>query len=451
MRAWFAAAFVLVAAVASWTGRASEGAPRVFVAKVSGGINPAVSDYLVKAIRTSEAEGAEALVIELDTPGGLLSSTKDIVTAILNADVAVIVFVSPRGAWAASAGTFITLAGHVAAMAPGTSIGAAHPVPATGTPPSTPESGDEGKPAARDVSGEKIENFTAAFAESIAEARDRNVEWAIQAVRKSVAIKQSEALEKRVIDLVADDLDHLLERVDGRTITVGRREVTLRTGGAETVVIEMDLVNRVFDVISNPTVAMLLFMAGLAGIYAEVNAPGLGLPGLLGVICLVLAGLAFQVIPFNWIGLILILCGVGLLVAELFVPSFGVLFGAGLACLGAGAYLVFRVPELSDLAIPFWPVIAPMVVVLGGFFAIVVFGVSRSYVKPQVAGAEGLVGEVGIADADFEVEGRVDVRGELWNARTSAPVRRGSKVRVVGVEDLVVRVNPISDAENREG
>jgi membrane-bound serine protease (ClpP class) len=424
----------------------------VYVATVSGGINPAVSDYIRSALATAESQGAEALVLELDTPGGLLSSTKDIVTALLNARVPVIVFVSPRGAWAGSAGTFITLAGHVAAMAPGSTIGAAHPVSFLpgGTPPA-PEQGEGEKkaPQPRDIAGEKIEKVTVAFIESIARERKRNVDWAVEAVRNSEAIGSAEAVEKNVVDLVADDLDHLLELVDGRTVSVGREEVSLATKGARVERIQMGLVNAFFDVISDPQIAMLLILAGLLGLYVEFTQPGTIFPGVAGAVCLVLAALSLQIIPFNWLGLILIVTGIGLLVAELFVTSFGVLFASGVACLAIGGWLLFDVPEEMDVAVPFWPVVFPAVAVVAIFGGIVVFGVGRSMARPAAAGAEGLLGEVGIVEDEIRDRGRVRVRGEYWTAAADRPISKGERVRVVAVDQLVLRVTP--EADSTEG
>ncbi len=439
----------LVALVAAAALAPGATAAPVYVATVDGGINPAVSDYLIKAIDRAEQEGAAALVIELDTPGGLLAATKDIVNAILNAEVPVIVYVSPRGAWAASAGTFITLAGHVAAMAPGTSIGAAHPVSILpgATPPPAPgsgeeEEGDEVAPAVRDIAGEKIENFTAAFIESIAEERDRNVEWAVEAVRSSKAITQKEALEKNVIDVMAEDLEHLLEVVDGREVKVGRDSVALETAASRIVRVEMSALNRFFDVISDPQIALLLILAGLLGLYVEFTQPGMIAPGIAGVVSLVLAGLALQIIPFNWIGLLLLLAGIGLLIAELFVTSFGVLFAAGILCFGAGAYLIFDVPEQSDLAVPFWEVVVPVVTALAVFGGAVVFLLSRSLWRPQVSGAEGLIGASATVYEDIDPLGKVYLHGDTWNARADGPIGKGERVRIVEVEDLSVRVEP---------
>jgi membrane-bound serine protease (ClpP class) len=427
-------------------------AETVYVATVSGGINPAVSDYIQTALATAESSGAEAMVLELDTPGGLLSSTKDIVTAILNARIPVIVFVSPRGAWAGSAGTFITLAGHVAAMAPGSTIGAAHPVsflPGGAPPPEEGKEGEEKASPPRDIMGEKIENVTAAFIESIARERNRNVEWAIEAVRNSKAIGSAEAVEKNVVDLIAEDLDHLLELVNGRVVTVGREERTLSTENARIERVEMGLVNAFFDVISDPQLAMLLILAGLLGLYVEFTQPGVIFPGVAGAVCLVLAALSLQIVPFNWLGLILIFTGIALLVAELFVTSFGVLFASGVACLAIGGYMLFDVPEEMDVAVPFWSVVFPAVSVIAIFGAIIVFGVGRSMIRPAATGAEGLVGELGVVEDEIRERGRVRVRGEYWTAASDKPISKGERVRVVAVEQLVLRVAP--DTDNAEG
>jgi membrane-bound serine protease (ClpP class) len=446
LRARAALPLLLAAAVS-----AAARADTVVVTTVSGGINPAVSDHLQKAIVRAREEKAAALVIELDTPGGLLSSTKDIVNAILNSEVPIIVYVSPRGAWAASAGTFITLAGHVAAMAPGTSIGAAHPVslfPGGAPPPRPPGEGEKkAEPPDKDVADEKIENFAAAFMQSIAQERKRNVEWAIQAVRESKAITQKEALEKKVIDLVAEDLDDLLEKVDGRKLRVARQDVQLATRDAKVVRLEMSLVNRFLNLISDPQIALLLIFAGLLGLYVEFTQPGVVLPGVAGAICLVLAGLALQIIPFNGIGLLLIFAGVGLLVAELFVPSFGTLFVAGVLCLAAGGYMVFDVPEESDIAVPFWEVVAPAVGAVAIFGGIVVFLLGRTMLRPATAGVEALAGATAIVERELAPSGTVSLRGELWSAEADERIPKGERVQVVGVDNLKLRVKRQSARE----
>jgi membrane-bound serine protease (ClpP class) len=418
--------------------------------RIDGGINPAIGDFVATSIARAHADGAIALVIELDTPGGLVTSTKDIVTEILNAPLPVVVFVAPRGAWAASAGTFITLAGHVAAMAPGSTIGAAHPVSIGAPSPPAPSEG-EGEKGERSgsVMDEKVENMTAAFIEAIAAERDRNVEWAVEAVRRSVAIGAKEALEKKVIDLVADDVDDLLAKLDGRKIRLADGEVVLRTQDARVVTIEMELLNRIFAVIADPEIVGLLFLLGILGLYVELQNPGLIVPGVLGALCLLLAATALQVIPFNWIGLLLVLGGIALLAAEIHIGSFGVLFALGIAALAWGAWLVFRVPELSDFALPFWQAIFPAVASLGAVFAVLAWSVSRAQVRPQFAGAEALVGELGVVDTELAPEGFVLVRSELWKAVADAPLARGRRVRVESVRDLVLRVRP--DDNGAEG
>ncbi len=421
-------------------------AQSVSAIRIDGGINPAVADHVAKAIREAHEAGSPALVIELDTPGGLVSSTKDIVTSILNAELPIVVYVSPRGAWAASAGTFITLAGHVAAMAPGSTIGSAHPVTIGGDNPKPPEpeesDGKKGKPAPRhgDFMAEKMENFTTAFIEAIARERKRNVEWAASAVRNSVAIGAPEALKRNVIDLIADDLDDLLAKIDGRVVKVGARPVTLRTKGLAVTHIPMDLLNRVFAVLADPQIVALLFLVGLLGIYIEFQNPGLVAPGVIGALSLVLAATALQIIPFNWVGLLLVLGGIGLLIAEVHVSSFGVLFALGLAALCWGAWLAFRVPELSDLSLPFWRAVFPSALSLAVVVTGVAWSVSRAQARPQYSGIEAMVTEIGVAEDDLSPEGRVRVRGELWNALADAPVRRGERVDIVAVKDLVLHV-----------
>jgi membrane-bound serine protease (ClpP class) len=410
-------------------------ARHVNVARVSGSINPASSDYVQQAIARSASEGAAALVIELDTPGGLLSSTKDIIQAILNAEVPVIVFVSPRGAWAASAGTFITLAGHVAAMAPGTSIGAASPVGAGG------EGGERDEDDKRtDVAAEKAEKFTMAFIESIARERKRNVEWAIKAVREAEAIAQDEALRLGVIDLVAADRETLLREVEGREVSVAGRPVRLELAGAEVREIEMTLLERLFDTLASPDVAALLLMAGLLGLYIEFNQPGLLVPGIVGGVCLVLAAIAFQILPFSWVGLLLVAAGLALIVAEIFFMSYGILFAAGIGCFLLGGTMLFEVPELGDLELSFWSVLVPIVTGFAIFAGVVVFAVGRALRRPQTAGVAELIGLVGRTATPLAPEGRVFVRGEYWSARAGEDLPAGVEVEVIAVEGMRLRV-----------
>ena len=413
-------------------------ASHVNAVTIDGSINPASADHIIQAIEQSEREGAVAVLIELDTPGGLLAATKDIVQAMLNARVPVIVFVSPRGAWAASAGAFITLAGHVAAMAPGTSIGAASPVSAGGGGGGRDEEGER-----EDVSFEKAEKFTTAFIESIATQRDRNVEWAARAVEEAEAITHAEALELGVIDLVADNVDALFEQLEGREVEVAADDVrTLQLAGVELRKLEMSPLQALFNWLASPQIAVLLVMAGLAGLYIEFNQPGLIFPGAAGAVCLLLAGIALQILPFSWVGLMILILGVGLMVAELFVTSYGLLFLAGVACLLLGGVKIFDVPEIGGLVVPFWGFLVPIVAAFSLCAAAVIWAVSRAMLAPQVAGVEELVGSHGRASSDLSPAGKVFIHGEYWNAESESPVAAGESVEVVGVEGLLLRVRP---------
>ena len=410
-------------------------ATHVNVITIAGSINPASSDYIQNAIAESEVDGATALLIELDTPGGLLTSTKDIIQAILNARVPVVVFVSPRGAWAASAGTFITLAGHVAAMAPGTSIGAASPVSAGGG------GGERGEDDERtDVALEKAEKFTMAFIESIAKERHRNVEWALSAVREAEAIAQDEALELGVIDLIADDRADLFAKIDGMTVDMNGEQRTLEVANAEVREIEMAPLTRLFNFLASPDVAMLLVMAGLLGLYVEFQQPGMLAPGIIGAICLVLAAIAFQILPFSWVGLLLILVGMALMVAEIFVTSFGLLFAGGILCFILGGSMLFDMPEVSDLTVSFWSVLVPAVAGFGVCAAFVIFAVGRSFLREQMSGVSELVGLVGEASTALSPEGRVFVRGEYWTAEADEEISFGERVEVTAVDGMRLRV-----------
>lgn len=442
---------LILAALLLASVQAAHAGGRINLATISGSINPASADFLIHAIQTSEEEGVDALLIELDTPGGLVSSTKDILVAMLNSEVPIIVYVAPRGAWASSAGTFITVAAHVAAMAPGTSIGAAHPVSIGGgggkpSPiPMDPDDKDaEAPPAGRDFALEKAENFLAAYMETIAKERNRNVEWVGKAVRESVAIGEDEALELNVIDLVAENRGELLKAIDGRKVRVAGEERTLAVADAAITTLTMTPLQSLFNFLADPNIAMLLFLAGLAGLYIEFNSPGLIIPGVAGAVCLVLTAIAFQILPFSWVGLILILAGVGLLVAEVFVTSFGLLFVAGIACFLLGGSMIFDRPSLSDLTVSFWTVLVPAVVAVAIFGGIIVFSIGRTFGMEQTAGVGELVGLVGRAVTRLEPEGKVFVRGEYWTVQAEEGVDAGEAVEVVAVEGLKLRVRRTS-------
>lgn len=438
-------ALVLLAGSLTGTARAGE----ILLVEIDGSINPASADYLIAAIRRAEESGAAAVLIELDTPGGLVSSTQDIIQAMLNATVPTIVYVSPRGATATSAGTFITLAANVAAMMPGTSIGAAHPVSLFGgSPPPANEGGDE-KPgaSAQDVVGQKMENYLAAYVESIAKQRHRNVEWAKEAVRTSQAVTSEQALELGVIDLVANSRAELLEAIEGRSVEVGGEKRALALAGHVVVPVQKTLVQAIFDFLTDPNLAFILFALGAAGLYMEFQSPGLILPGAVGVVCLVLLGFSMQILPFSWVGAVLVLVGVGLLVAEIFVVSFGLLFVAGIACFLIGGTMVFDRPEASDLTVSFWEVLVPIAAAISTMGAVVAVSLGRSILSKQTAGVDemiGLVGSVAAAiDPAARKRGKVFVRGEYWNAEADEAIAAGESVAVVSVEGLTVRVRRV--------
>ncbi|MEE8476004.1 MAG: nodulation protein NfeD [Myxococcota bacterium] len=434
--AFRSAALGLIAFAVAWPAAATH----INVATIDGSINPASSDYLQKAIALSESDGAEAILILLDTPGGLLSSTKDIIQAILNAKVPVVVYVSPQGAWAASAGTFITLAGHIAAMSPGTSIGAASPISIGGG------GGERDEDAKRkDVALEKAEKFTTAFMESIAKERNRNVEWAMKSVREAEAIAQDEALEIGVIDIVATDRADLLRQIDGWEVVILGESRTLDMTDIEIREIEMDPLTRFFNFLASPDLAVLLVMAGLLGLYIEFNQPGAIVPGVVGGVCLVLAAIAFQILPFSWVGLILMLLGMGLLIAEVFVTAYGFLFAGGIACFLLGGSMLFDLPEVSDLNVSFWSVLVPITVAFSLFAGIVIIAVARSMGRKQTVGVAELIGLIGRAQTALSPEGRVFIRGEYWSARADEEISEGEAVQVAAVEGMRLRVRRASN------
>ncbi|HEB90237.1 MAG TPA: nodulation protein NfeD [Deltaproteobacteria bacterium] len=426
----------------SWGAVAS--ASEILLVTIDGSINPASADHLIGAIERAEETGAEAVLIELDTPGGLVSATQDIIKAMLNASVPTIVYVAPRGASATSAGTFITLASNVAAMMPGTSIGAAHPVSLFGGGSDRPPAGREGDEGARGVVEKKIENYLAAYVQSIAKQRDRNVEWAEEAVRNSVAVTADKALELGVIDLVARNRAELLSKIDGMTVKVRDEERTLSVADASLVPVEMTIVQAVFDFLSDPNVATILFAIGAIGLYMEFQSPGLIIPGTVGIVAMILFGFALQILPFSWIGVLLVLLGVGLLIAELFITSFGLLFAAGITSFLIGGTMIFDRPEVSDLTVSFWEVLVPIAGAMSVIGLFIIYSLGRTFRTRQTAGVDEMVGMVGRAetaiDPDSDSSGKVFVRGEYWNSRADEPIAAGEPVEIVGVEGLMLRV-----------
>jgi membrane-bound serine protease (ClpP class) len=398
-----------------------------------GIIGPASEDVLNTAIEERAKHGYDGLILIVDTPGGALENTRAMVKSILGADYPVLIWVGPGGSRAGSAGAFITLAGHVAAMAPGTNIGAAHPIGATG------EDVPEGE------AGRKITNDTIAFIESVAKARGRNVDMARSFVSTSVSITESEALEHKVVDFVVKDVETLLKKVDGREVTLeSGTKVVLATSGAVRKTLELSLRQRLLSFLSNPNLFYLLFMAGLIGIGYELTHPGAIFPGVVGGICMILALIATSVLPISWGAAALILLGVALLVAEAFVPSFGTLGIGGMVALVLGSVFLVDPSNESGLRVSLYA-IAPVALTVGGAFLALGFIVVRAERAPVHSGAEGLIGATATALAEFQHgQGQVRVQGAIWTAKAATPVPQGESLVVTAIEGLVLIVKPLS-------
>jgi membrane-bound serine protease (ClpP class) len=422
--------FVLVVLlVCSVVGFFSSTAPaatgEVYVVKVSGTINPGLAEYLIRSMEKASREGAACIVIQLDTPGGLVLSMRSIVMAMLSSEIPVIVFVSPSGARAASAGVMITLAADIAAMAPGTNIGAAHPV-------------NLGQKKMDETMADKVVNDMVAYTKSIAEKKGHNSEWAEKAVRESVSVTEKEALELKVIDLIAEDLDDLLNKIDGREV---KGKGTLHTEGVKRVSLAEGFRDKILKTLSDPNIAYLLMMIGLAGLYFELSHPGTIFPGVVGAMSLILAFFAFQTLPVNYAGVLLIALAIVLFILEMKITSYGLLSLGGIISLFLGSLMLFEGagPEMRLS----WRVLIPTVVMVSGFFVAVAGLVFRSQVSKPKTGDEGLIGEIGVARSRLEPEGKVFVHGELWNASTLETIEEGSKVRVVAVDRLTLRVEEL--------
>lgn len=430
---------VLLVFVSAMGAAVAEPQPVVCVATVEGIINVVTKEYLLEAIERTDQLGAVCLIIELDTPGGELESTKSIVQAIFAARRPVVVYVMPKGARAASAGTFLLMAAHVAAMSPATRTGAAHPVLMPfGFPGRRDDEQDEEQQDQRTTMMDKILNDTVAFARGIARERGRNVEWVEQAVRESVSIGEDEAIELNVIDLIADDLKDLLVKLDGRRVQVGDSEVTLQASGALVERLPMGWRRQILYVISNPNVLFILFLFGIYGIIYELMRPGMIFPGVVGVICLVLSFFAMQVLPVSWAGAVLLVLGIGLLITEIYVTSYGLLTVGGLGCLFLGGVMLVRPvePHYAQFLTVSWKVVLVVIATTAAIFALSLAAGLLAQRRKVSTGKEGLVGEAGIAQTDLNPRGKVFLHGEIWSATADQPIEKGSAIRVVRVEGM---------------
>ncbi len=396
------------------------------IAKVSGVIHPPSAEYTLKAIKQAEKDGAECLIIELDTPGGLDEAMREITKAVLNAKVPIIVYVYPSGARCASAGVFILLSSHIAAMAPGTNIGAAHPVAMGGKMDETMK--------------EKVENDAIAYIKSIAKKRGKNEEWAENAVRKSVSVTAEEALELGVIDIVAENLEELLNKIDGQEVEIDGETKALHTEGQETKEIKWSFKENFFSKIANPTIAYMLLMIGLWGIILEFSHPGTFIPGVVGGISLILAFYSFQILPINYAGVGLIVLGFILFIMEALTPTYGPLAIGGVVALALGSLMLIKVDA------PFLQIsrasIITVVALTGSFFVFALAMAFRTMRRKPITGKRGLVGEIGEVKDRIEPgrDGRVFIAGEWWKAIADETIEVGEKVRVVEVNRLTLKV-----------
>lgn len=444
---------------------AASGARRAALLTVADAIGPATADYVRRGLREAAARGNALVILELDTPGGLDGAMRDIIRAILAAPIPVVVYVAPSGARAASAGTYILYAAHVAAMAPATNLGAATPVQIGGLPslPSTPadpsaegERG-EGDDAAKNPPGEagrpspaagggdamsrKLVNDAIAYIRGLAQMRGRNAEWAEKAVREGASLAAEAALAANVIDLVAVDRHALLEQIDGRRVVVQGVERTLATTGMTLDVIPPDWRTELLAAIASPNVAYILMLLGIYGLFFELANPGAIFPGVFGAISLMVAMFALQMLPVSYVGLGLILLGIAFMVGELFVPSFGALGIGGVIAFAIGSVILFDT-EAQQFRVSL-PIIVALTLLSAGFFLIALRALLKAREGPVVSGQEQLVTSRGRALENFDDIGQVRVHGEIWNARTRMPVRAGQAIRVTAMDGLTLTVEPI--------
>jgi membrane-bound serine protease (ClpP class) len=399
----------------------------IYIVKVADAISPGTAEFIKNSIDKAEAEEGACIIIELDTPGGLAESMRLIIQDILGSKVPVVVYVSPRGARAASAGVMITMAADIAAMAPSTNIGAAHPVGAGG----------------KEISGtmsEKVINDMVAHAKSVAEERGRNTEWVEQAIRESVSVTETEALKENIIDLIAKDTDDLIRQLNGRKI---KGKGVLKLDKAEKVFLKPSLRTKILKTISNPNIAYILLMIGFAGLYFELSHPGAIFPGVIGGIALILAFFALQTLPVNYAGILLIILAIVFFIMEMKIASYGLLSVAGIVSLLLGSLMMFK-DTGPDMRLSL-KVLLPTIILISGFFVFVAGLVFRAQMAKPRTGTKGLVGEIGMVKKALTPEGKVFVHGELWNAKAEKAIDEGAKVRVVNVVNLMLEVEPFDE------
>ena len=436
-------------------------AANVWIVEMDGAIGPASSDFFIRSLQRADEANVDLVIMRLDTPGGLDKSMRDMIKAILASRVPVATYVAPGGSRAASAGTYIMYASHIAAMAPATNIGSSTPVsiggggspfpmPQAPKPPGTPDDGEQGseeQEPAGGASGSTMErkgvNDAVAYIKSLAELRNRNVEWAEQTVRTAANLPASEALEQNVIDIIAPDIDSLLAQIDGRTLDVDGRDVTLSLADADIEHIVPDWRYELLGLITDPNVAYILLMIGVYGLILEFYNPGTGIAGVTGIICLLLGAYALQMLPINYAGLALMIVGIGLLVAEAFSPSFGVLGTGGLIAFIFGSII------LMDTDLPAYQISLPIIVAFAAASAGLLIFTTGAAIKARnsavVSGTEGMIGQQGVVIDSFEGSGHIRAFGEIWQASSATPLVRGNTVTITDVDGLTLGVEPSAD------